>query len=119
MVALIRQGPDDSGCATSRSRWQRFAKWGAELDSRVFGDVEDDARPLAKRLWRPGSAVRSTRGRVIYGALLAGFFAAMRWLPDRWTLPALVLFVLAFYLVIVFDGRLRRSEKGHRSPDGS
>ena len=53
-----------------------------ELDNRVLGRAVPDDRPLPDRLLRPRPAVRSGRGRWLFGGILIAVLAVSRWGSD-------------------------------------
>lgn len=80
------------------------------LDNRVLGRPVPDTRPMRERLLRPRPAVWSRRGRVAYGAVVLGMFAAMFWLPEPIGILALVALLPAAFLISAADERRRAAE---------
>lgn len=87
------------------------------LDNRVVGRPVPDTRPLGVRVFRPRPAVWSSRGRFVYGVLLAGMFADLWWGFE--SVSGIVVFVALFaglFLVVAADMR-KRSRAYHDQRD--
>lgn len=79
-----------------------------DLDDKVFGRAVPDDRPMSRRLLRPRPAVWSGRGRFLFGLVLIGMFAVLRWNPDSlFGALAIVALFGAALLVSAADERKR------------
>jgi hypothetical protein len=79
-----------------------------ELDNRVLGRSVPDERSLSQKLLRPRPAVWSSKGRLLYGALLVAMFAVLRWVSDPIvSVVAIVALAPLGFLIIAADERKR------------
>lgn len=77
------------------------------LDDEVLGRPVPDDRPRLRRVLRPLPAVWSMTGRLLYGVILLGMVAVLRWAPETVGALALAPMLAALFLVSTADERKR------------